>query len=144
MKDYVPPFTITRITPEQIQQLQQQGYDVIAGNMVGKTEYVLLNKDKVIDMKFQPIELKQEIRAFFLQEINALEEAKKILKGEVNISENEKTKKLKAIFIPREYLYLHFPDGYKFSLDLSFLKRVRAEMDFFLKEFKTDLTLLDD
>ena len=63
---------------------------------------------------------------------------------EVNISENEKTKKLKAIFIPREYLYLHFPDGYKFSLDLSFLKRVRAEMDFFLKEFKTDLTLLDD
>ena len=57
----VPPFTITRITPEQIQQLQQQGYDVIAGNMVGKTEYVLLNKDKIIDMKFQPIELKQEI-----------------------------------------------------------------------------------
>ena len=95
-------------------------------------------------MKFQPIELKQEIREFFLQEINALEEAKKILKGEVNISENEKTKKLKDIFIPREYLYLHFPDGYKFSLDLSFLKRVRAEMDFFLKEFKTDLTLLDD
>ena len=92
----------------------------------------------------EKIELKQEIREFFLQEINALEEAKKILKGEVNISENEKTKKLKAIFIPREYLYLHFPDGYKFSLDLSFLKRVRAEMDFFLKEFKTDLTLLDD
>ena len=57
----VPPFTITRITPEQIQQLQQKGYDVIAGNMVGKTEYVLLNKDKVIDMKFQPIELKQEM-----------------------------------------------------------------------------------
>lgn len=92
----------------------------------------------------EKIELKQEIREFFLQEINALEEAKKILKGEVNISENEKTKKLKDIFIPREYLYLHFPDGYKFSLDLSFLKRVRAEMDFFLKEFKTDLTLLDD
>lgn len=57
----VPPFTITRITPEQIQQLQQQGYDVIAGSMVGKTEYILLNKGKIINMQFQPLEVKQEI-----------------------------------------------------------------------------------
>ena len=59
------------------------------------------NKQEPSTIKFnhfseeEKIELKQEIRAFFLQEINALEEAKKILKGEVNISENEKTKKLK-------------------------------------------------
>ena len=34
-----------------------------------------------------------------------------------------------------EYLYLHFPDGYKTpSDDLSFLKRVRGEIDFFLKD----------
>lgn len=52
----VPPFTITRITQAKIQQLQEQGYDVIAGNMLGKTEYVLLNKDKIIDMQFQPLE----------------------------------------------------------------------------------------
>lgn len=52
----VPPFSITRITKEQLQQLQQQGYDVIAGSMIGRTEYVLLNKDKIINMEFQPLE----------------------------------------------------------------------------------------
>jgi hypothetical protein len=35
---------------------------------------------------------------------------------------------------PREYLYLHFPDGYEFKTDNSFIKRVRAELDFFLKD----------
>lgn len=57
----VPPFTISRITLEQIQQLRQQGYDVIAGSMVGKTEYVLLNKDKIINMQFQSIDIKNKI-----------------------------------------------------------------------------------
>ena len=33
------------------------------------------------------------------------------------------------------YLYLHFPDGYVCkSDDLSFLKRVRSELDFFIKD----------
>ncbi len=36
----------------------------------------------------------------------------------------------------REYLYLHFPDGYRLSMDQGFLKRVRAEIDFFLKAMK--------
>ncbi len=57
----VPPFTITRITKEQIERLQQHGYDVIAGSMLGKTEYILLNKGKILDMQFQPLEIKQEI-----------------------------------------------------------------------------------
>ena len=36
-----------------------------------------------------------------------------------------------------EYLYLHFPDGYKKpSTDLSFLKRIRSETDFFLKDIE--------
>lgn len=34
----------------------------------------------------------------------------------------------------REYLYLHFPDGYAPNLEQNFLNRVRAEIDFFLKE----------
>ena len=36
-----------------------------------------------------------------------------------------------------EYLYLHFPDGYKKpSIDLSFLKRIRSETDFFIKDIE--------
>lgn len=50
-------FAITRIKPELITELQKQGYDVIAGKVLGKTEYVLLNKDKIIKMQFQPLEL---------------------------------------------------------------------------------------
>lgn len=57
----VPPFSITRITKDQIRQLQQQGYDLIAGSMLGKTEYVLLNKDKIINMEFQTVDMKNEL-----------------------------------------------------------------------------------
>ena len=40
----------------------------------------------------------------------------------------------------REYLFLHFPDGYKCKTsDLSFLKRVRSQIDFFLKDIKSAL-----
>ena len=52
-------FSITRITKEQIIELQKQGYDVIAGNMLGKTEYVLINKEKVMNMEFQKIDQKE-------------------------------------------------------------------------------------
>lgn len=41
---------------------------------------------------------------------------------------------LRALLTGREYLYLHFPDGYRVSTDTAFLKRVRAEIDFFLKQ----------
>ena len=41
---------------------------------------------------------------------------------------------LYALLAGREYLYLHFPDGYRVSTDTAFLKRVRAEADFFLKQ----------
>ena len=41
---------------------------------------------------------------------------------------------LRALLTGREYLYLHFPDGYRVSTGTAFLKRVRAELDFFLKQ----------
>lgn len=53
----LPPFTITRITLEQLKHFKELGYDVIAGRMLGKIEYVLVNKDKIIDMQFIPIEM---------------------------------------------------------------------------------------
>lgn len=43
-----------------------------------------------------------------------------------------------------DYLYLHFPDGYKPSLETSFLKRVRSEIDFFLKDIAIGKRLLAD
>ncbi len=49
-----------------------------------------------------------------------------------------------AILEEADYLYLHFPDGYKPSLDTSFLKRVRSEIDFFLKDIAIGRRLLAD
>ncbi len=47
---------------------------------------------------------------------------------------------LASLIAPREYLFLHFPDGYKCKTsDLSFLKRVRGQIDFFLKDIKNTL-----
>ncbi|MBQ1833586.1 MAG: DUF115 domain-containing protein [Treponema sp.] len=40
---------------------------------------------------------------------------------------------IREILIQREYLFLHFPDGYRLSIEPPFLKRVRAEIDSFLK-----------
>ena len=45
----------------------------------------------------------------------------------------------------REYLYLHFPDGYKEpSLEKSFLNRVRAEIDFFIKDIQFSLATIEN
>lgn len=53
LKTYeISGFNITRITQEQIRELQSQGYDLIAGKVMGKTEYVLLNKNKIKEMEF--------------------------------------------------------------------------------------------
>ncbi len=84
------------------------------------------------------VERKNNIAKFYSAERTALETIKDLLKlGEnsskrdLNISLDEQLRKLLQ---PREYLYLHFPDGYAFSTEISFLKRVRAEIDFFLKQ----------
>lgn len=54
----MPPFSITRITKEQILELQQRGYDLIAGKMLGKTEYVLINKDKIKHISFESMDMR--------------------------------------------------------------------------------------
>lgn len=54
----VPPFSITRLTQEQLIELQKQGYDLVAGKMMGKTEYVLLNKDKIKEMSFESMDMR--------------------------------------------------------------------------------------
>jgi len=81
-------------------------------------------------------ELTKKIKTFLQNEIEKLEELKSILSGEKKLSKEEADSKIKEIAQPREYLYLHFPDGWNFSLQLSFLKRIRIELDYYLKIFK--------
>ena len=70
-----------------------------------------------------------KIKNYISNEIFELEEIKNYLtNGNIQIeSLLDKINK-------HDYLFIHFPDGYKNATeDISFLKRVRNEIDFFLK-----------
>jgi hypothetical protein len=82
-----------------------------------------------------------EIAAFAKREADALKELKDILTGTVS-SEPDK---LEALLDAADYLWAHFPEcagaGHKCppATDLSFLKRIRAEIDPFLKLWEITL-----
>ncbi|WP_407396781.1 6-hydroxymethylpterin diphosphokinase MptE-like protein [Treponema sp.] len=76
---------------------------------------------------------------FIRNEIEALETAKSLLSKGIESEHYDGgsiEEQIKNLLSQREYLFLHFPDGYRFSTDSSFLKRVRAEIDNFLKWLK--------
>lgn len=88
-------------------------------------------------------EKRKPIYDFYDREEKALMMLKDDLSGKSVKAEAELHKELYSLLKEREYLYLHFPDGYRISMDTSFLKRVRAEIDFFLKDIRTARTLLN-
>lgn len=75
----------------------------------------------------------EKVDSYIRQEKEALIRLKDLLSGKTELPEKERSEEIKKLLKNREYLYLHFPDGYKLSMDLSFLKRVRGEIDGFLK-----------
>ena len=78
---------------------------------------------------------KEEIKKYFEEEIQSLENLKSLLIGESDLNASERMEKIETLAKKREYLFLHFADGERFKSDLSFLKRMRIEIDFFLKDF---------
>ena len=83
------------------------------------------------------------VRDFYEEEERSLKRLKNILSSGQNMSENERSAEIEKLLLSREYLYLHFPDGLKVSLALSFLKRVRAEIDFFIKDIAVGKSILE-
>ena len=83
------------------------------------------------------------VRNFYEKEECALERLKNILSSGRKMSEDERRVEIEKLLAAREYLYLHFPDGLKASFDLSFLKRVRAEIDFFIKDIEVGKSILE-
>jgi hypothetical protein len=75
----------------------------------------------------------KEIEAFLQGERKALEELRDLLTGHTDLTGEDLIQKIESIAKAREYLYLHFADGYRFSTNQSFLNRIRTEIDFFLK-----------
>lgn len=84
--------------------------------------------------------IKIKTKAYLLEEKNALLRIKELLsKGEKALPAPKPnlSAEIENLLSKREYLYLHFPDGYRFEAgNLSFLKRISNEIDFFLKNFE--------
>ena len=76
---------------------------------------------------------KNEIEAYLNEEKKALEYLRDLLIGKTDFKGSKLFEEIQKNAAPREYLYLHFADGWKFSTDQSFLNRIRTEIDFFLK-----------
>lgn len=89
------------------------------------------------------MELSDSIQEKTVQFLNEEKEALLRLKNLLSNGENAIPKpnpnlqtEVAELLKTREYLYLHFPDGYKKDFtSISFLKRIRNEIDFFLKNF---------
>jgi len=76
---------------------------------------------------------------FLKEELAALSRLKNILTGKKVIPQKDVDATIMSILKQREYLYIHFPDGYAPSCEKQFLNRVRIEIDYFIKIIKVEL-----
>ena len=85
-------------------------------------------------------ELFNKIKRYYIEEIEQLEELKQLLINGGN--EN----RILNLIEEREYLYLHFADAYNpITIEnTSMLKRIRSEIDFFLKDLKIALKNMEE
>lgn len=75
----------------------------------------------------------QDLKDYLNNERQALLRLRALLTGEAQMNQEQRSEEIKKLAEPREYLYLHFPDGNQFSMELSFLKRLRTQIEYFLK-----------
>lgn len=97
-----------------------------------------VNEKKVINISQTQFSAKQisDLKSYLKQEKEELEYLRNLMTGKENLSEEGLEKEIKKIAGSKEYLYLHFADGYCFNYNQSFLNRIRTEIDFFLKVFE--------
>ena len=75
-------------------------------------------------------------KKFLKEELDSLVKIKNILTGKIKDEKSE----LESLLNEREYLFLHFPDAYSgLKMNESFLKRIRAELDIFIKTIEISL-----
>ena len=84
------------------------------------------------------------VEEYLRQEESALEDLRSILSGTKDTAPAARQKQIAALLEEREYLYVHFPDGFAPSTDVRFLTRARAEIDFFLKDIRRARKFLCD
>ena len=93
----------------------------------------------------QKIKIQKNMLDFLQDERRALLALADILSNGENAQSRENAipynEQIMRLLENREYLYLHFPDGESPKLEKNFLNRVRAQIDFFLKEIDLSASL---
>lgn len=89
---------------------------------------------KILENKNNRIS-ERKIQSYFEEEKSKLLKLKNLLTKKNDLSAQELEAQITELAKDREYLFLHFPDGFEFSYNQSFLNRIRSEIDFFLKIF---------
>lgn len=119
--------------PLGIENLSKNDFLTFLANLVDSSEKIETNNLPFVDLDEKTTKI-EKVKQFLQKEANALERVKKYLSTGLDSKEE-----IKEILKEREYLYLHFPDGYSLSMETQFLKRIRAEIDFFLKDINSSL-----
>lgn len=78
-------------------------------------------------------EFKNNLNNYLQSEKEQLLRLRDILTGKIELPQEQLETEITTIAKPREYLYLHFPDGNEFKYTQSFLNRIRTEIETFLK-----------
>ena len=125
--------------PLSIQEISSEKTRMYLETIAGKSPAFKLEEKSDTETKKSN---QSEILSFLEEEEKALNRIKELLMfgNDVASCSCSVEDELEALISCREYLFLHFPDGYKCDTkNLSFLKRVRSQIDFFLKDIKNEL-----
>lgn len=118
---------------ESIENLFDSGDCGITLNIPFKKPEPLLSASNNIKLNTYTSNDLSGLKEYLNNEKKELLRLKDILTGNSNLTDNEIEIEVKKIVQKREYLYLHFPDGYCFNNTQAFLNRIRAELDYFMK-----------
>jgi len=108
----------------------------IERRLPGSQDLSLIKDDKERGAQNSPCfnqEFQDKLSAYLNNEKCQLERLLALLEGKIKLNKEDLEKEILKIVGQREYLYLHFPDGYKFTYNQSFLNRIKSESQAFLK-----------
>lgn len=134
MNNYAKLFSANFSNTENLFNLGKSGINLKLPHFSGPVDFS--ENENVISEEGFSEERIAAVNEYLSQELNVLSELRDLLSGKITMEKDKLNKRITEIAEPREYLYLHFPDGERFSTEISFLKRIRSELDFFIKILK--------
>lgn len=108
--------------------------NISVDSAIAEAQSVNLSQDEIF-YSSDSLQTTDKISQYYNEEIQKLNKIKNILVS------GDDSEKLLDLINQCDYLFYHFADGYKGAInDIAFLKRVRSEIDFFIKDFSIALS----